>query len=54
MVDLGQVYLARAIALYNESTEKGQGGTDAADKDALALELDRGQNESVNELFNLA
>lgn len=34
--------------------KEGKGGTDAADEDALASELDGGQNESVDELFNRA
>lgn len=54
LVDLGQTYLARAIASYNESIERGQGRTDAADEDALASEINRGQNKSVDELFNRA
>lgn len=54
LIDLGQKYLARAIALYNESIERGQGGTDAIDEDALASEPDEGENEIVDELFNRA
>lgn len=42
------------MTLYNESIERGQGGTDVTDKDTLALELDVGQDKSVYELLNWA
>ena len=54
LIDLGQKYLAQAIALYNESIERGQGGTNTIGKDALALEPDKDQKQIVDELFNQA
>ena len=51
LIDLGQAYLHRAVSSYNEAVERGQG---EADTDAVASELDGGQNESIDELFNQA
>lgn len=42
LANLGQTYLAQAITSYNESIERRQEETDAADEDILASELDRG------------
>lgn len=38
--------------MYNESIEREQERANAADKDILVLELDGGQNKSVDEFFN--
>lgn len=54
LINFGQAYLPQAVALYNDFIEKRQKGIDRANKDTLALELDRSQNKNVNELFNQA
>lgn len=51
LIDLSQAYLHWAVSSYNKAVEKGQS---KADEDAVALELDGGQNKSVDELFNQA
>lgn len=52
LIDLGQKYLAQAIALYNKSIKRKQEKINIIDKDVLALEPNKSQNKIVDEPFN--